>query len=50
MFQITTTKAATRKWADDSEVKECMSCSKSFSVTIRRVSGKLSYILLTKVK
>lgn len=36
--QITTTKVQNRKWADDSEVKECMACQKKFSVTVRRVS------------
>ncbi|XP_060565596.1 early endosome antigen 1-like [Ruditapes philippinarum] len=35
-LQITTTKVQSRKWADDSEVKDCMACSKKFSVTVRR--------------
>uniref|UniRef100_K1R651 Early endosome antigen 1 n=1 Tax=Magallana gigas TaxID=29159 RepID=K1R651_MAGGI len=33
---ITTTKVSSRKWADDNEVKECMGCNKSFSVTVRK--------------
>ena len=37
MLQITNTKVQSRKWADDSEVKDCMGCSKKFSVTIRKV-------------
>eukprot|EP00105_Crassostrea_gigas_P000515 XP_011412354.2 PREDICTED: early endosome antigen 1 [Crassostrea gigas] len=35
-LQITTTKVSSRKWADDNEVKECMGCNKSFSVTVRK--------------
>lgn len=31
-----TMKLAGRKWADDSEVLNCNSCAKGFSVTVRR--------------
>ena len=36
-LQIQTNKTQSRKWADDSEVDNCMSCAKSFSVTVRKV-------------
>ena len=36
-FQIFTNKATSRKWTDDSEVTNCMSCDKNFSVTVRKV-------------
>uniref|UniRef100_A0A2C9K1A3 FYVE-type domain-containing protein n=1 Tax=Biomphalaria glabrata TaxID=6526 RepID=A0A2C9K1A3_BIOGL len=35
-LQITTTKVQARKWLDDSEVTECTSCGKVFSVTVRK--------------
>lgn len=31
-----TMKLAGRKWADDSEVLNCLSCNRGFSMTIRR--------------
>ena len=36
-LQITQNKTMTRKWASDSEVNNCMGCSKAFSVTVRKV-------------
>ena len=38
MFQITTTKVKSRTWKADDDVKDCESCHKNFSVTIRKVS------------
>ncbi|XP_015276499.1 PREDICTED: early endosome antigen 1 [Gekko japonicus] len=35
-LQIKHTQALNRKWAEDNEVQNCMSCGKNFSVTIRR--------------
>lgn len=35
-LQITNTKVQSRKWVEDNEVKECMGCSKKFSVAIRK--------------
>ena len=34
--QMETMKLAGRKWADDSEVLNCNTCAKAFSVTVRR--------------
>ena len=36
-LQIFSNKTVTRKWADDSEVLNCMACNKAFSVTVRKV-------------
>lgn len=41
-FQIKTTKAQSRKWAKDDEVMDCSNCTKNFTVTIRKVSIKMS--------
>lgn len=35
-LQIKHTQALNRKWAEDNEVQNCMSCGKCFSVTVRR--------------
>lgn len=35
-LQIKHTQALNRKWAEDSEVQNCMACGKGFSVTVRR--------------
>lgn len=35
-LQITTTKVKTRQWKSDDDVKECETCQKAFSVTIRK--------------
>lgn len=35
-LQIKQSQSLTRKWADDSEVQNCMACGKVFSVTIRK--------------
>ncbi|XP_030829452.1 early endosome antigen 1-like [Strongylocentrotus purpuratus] len=35
-LQITQTKAMGRKWTDDKEVLDCMSCSKAFSLAVRK--------------
>ena len=38
IFQIKTTKAQSRKWAKDDEVTDCSNCTKTFTVTIRKVN------------
>ena len=38
ILQIITNKTINRKWEDDSQVANCMSCNKGFTVTVRRVS------------
>ena len=38
IFQIKTTKAKSRKWAKDDEVTDCSNCTKTFTVTIRKVN------------
>ncbi|KAK7891133.1 hypothetical protein WMY93_023096 [Mugilogobius chulae] len=35
-LQIKQSQSLTRKWADDNEVQNCMTCGKGFSVTIRK--------------
>uniref|UniRef100_A0A8B9JW77 Early endosome antigen 1 n=1 Tax=Astyanax mexicanus TaxID=7994 RepID=A0A8B9JW77_ASTMX len=35
-LQIKQSQSLTRKWAEDNEVQNCMSCGKGFSVTIRK--------------
>jgi early endosome antigen 1 len=39
-LQIFNNKAVTRKWADDSQVHNCMDCQKPFSVTNRKVCNR----------
>lgn len=42
-LQITQTKAMGRKWTDDKEVLDCMSCSKAFSLAVRKVCILTTY-------
>lgn len=35
-LQIKQSQSLTRKWAEDQEVQNCMSCGKGFSVTVRK--------------
>ncbi|KAK7912646.1 hypothetical protein WMY93_012857 [Mugilogobius chulae] len=35
-LQIKQSQSLTRKWADDNEVQNCMTCGKGFSVTVRK--------------
>lgn len=46
LMQIKQSQTLTRKWAEDHEVQNCMSCGKGFSVTIRKVTILFKFLFL----